>query len=343
MENLLKLQQKIIPELLEILSVRYNILRNIKYNQPIGRRLLSEKVNISERVVRSETNFLKEQKFIDVNSIGMAITKDGDEVLDGLKHLIRELMGISDLEHELKSALNIKKAIIIPGDVDIDITLFNELGKAAANYIKEILKDNIIISITGGHTVKEVVDNFPKISKFKNIKVFPGRGGMGKETEVQSNTLVEILANKLDATYDLLHVPDNLSHNSFAALLEEETIKNIFCCIENSYILIHGIGNAKVMCDKRNLPQYIKENIEQKGGVGEAYGHYFDIDGNIIYSMSSIGIQEEKVHKIENMIAIAAGVEKSEAIIAVEKNKHNGILITDESTAKAIINILNNV
>ena len=90
------------------------------------------------------------------------------------------------------------------------------------------------------------------MTKFKNIKVLPGRGGMGKETEIQSNTLVENLANKLEAIYELLHIPDNISDDSFKALIKESHIKDTFENISKSDILIHGIGLAKEMCDKRS-------------------------------------------------------------------------------------------
>jgi central glycolytic genes regulator len=337
MEDIFKLQQKLMPELLEILKIRYDILRNVKHNQPIGRRLLATTVNLSERVVRSETNFLKEQNLIEVNTLGMSVTSEGEEVLQGLKLFIREVNGLHGLETEIKVGLNIKDVIIIPGDVNKDNSLFSELGKATASYIKDILDDNIAISLTGGHTVKEVVDNFQKTSKFKNMKVLPARGGMGKDIELQSNTLVQALANKLQATYELLHIPDNLSHSTFETLLKEKEIKRIFDMIEHSFILIHGIGVAEEMCKKRNLSSEIIFNIKKYGAVGEAYGHYFNSSGEIVYSMPFIGIPKNHIDGVKNMVAVAAGTQKAKAIIAVERNKTNSILVTDEATAREIL------
>ena len=43
MRYLLKIQEKIAPELISIVENRYIILRNIYYYQPIGRRALAEK------------------------------------------------------------------------------------------------------------------------------------------------------------------------------------------------------------------------------------------------------------------------------------------------------------
>ena len=97
MKELLKLQMKLVPELLSVLDMRYNILSNIYYNQPIGRRMLSNNLNLSERIIRSEVNFLKEQNLIDINSIGMNITDEGTDLLRDLKFFIREIKKIKIL------------------------------------------------------------------------------------------------------------------------------------------------------------------------------------------------------------------------------------------------------
>ena len=64
---------------------RYDILKNIYHNQPVGRRILSEKLNIGERSIRTETAFLKEQGLIEIHSSGMIITEDGRVVIKKLK------------------------------------------------------------------------------------------------------------------------------------------------------------------------------------------------------------------------------------------------------------------
>lgn len=87
MQEILKLQKKIIPELVELLEKRYNILSTIYYNQPIGRRILANKLNLGERVVRTEINFFKEQGLIEIHTPGMTVTKDGEKLLMNLKNL----------------------------------------------------------------------------------------------------------------------------------------------------------------------------------------------------------------------------------------------------------------
>ena len=225
MENILKVEQRIVPELIELLEKRHDILRTICYNQPIGRRILSNHMCISERIVRNEINFLKSQNLIEVNALGMFITSDGEEIIQQLKGFIHEIKGLSKIERSIEKYLKLKQVIVVPGNVEVDKSVLKELGKAAASYAMDVIKDNSIIALTGGSTVKEVVDSFPKNNKYKNILVLPARGGMARNVEIQANTLVARLADKIGGNYELLHLPDNLSNAALETILNEKDIK----------------------------------------------------------------------------------------------------------------------
>lgn len=340
MEKVLKVQQKIVPELVELLEKRYNILRTIYYNQPVGRRVLANNLGIGERIVRTEINFLKTQGFIEINTPGMTITKEGEEIIDKLKDFIHELRGLSEIEKVIKESLKLKNVIIVPGDCDEDRTVMSELGRAAASYLKSMIKDGNTIAITGGSTIKEVIDNMPKVANLKDVLVVPARGGMGRDVETQANTLSARLANKVDGSYKLLHVPDNLSDRAMSTIIGEKDIQDILSTIYNADILIYGIGRAYKMAERRGLSEEQIDKMKSDGAVGEAFGYYFDKEGNIVYSTPSIGIKNEEIGKIETLIAVAGGSTKAEAILSTERNNRSSILITDEGAAKELMNLI---
>jgi central glycolytic genes regulator len=343
LHEVMKLAQKIVPETVELLEKRYNILRTIYYNQPVGRRILASHLGVGERIVRTEIDFLKSQNLIEINTPGMTITPEGEEIIDRLKEFIHDLKGLSEIEEHLKDKLRLRNVIIVPGDVDNDKTVLSELGKAAASIMKNLIKDNAIIALTGGSTIKEVIDNVPKISSFKDVLVVPARGGMGRSLEIQANNLAASLAKKIGANYKLLHIPDNLSSSALNAMLNEKDVKEIVENIRNTNILIYGIGRADEMGARRGLPDYKITELKNQGAVGEAFGYYFNDNGDIICSASTIVVDAYSLKNIENLIAVAAGKRKAEAILATERNFRNSILVTDESTAKEIINILDKI
>ena len=340
MQNILKLQQKVVPELIELLQKRYDILRVIYYNGPIGRRILANDMNISERIVRNEINFLKSQNLIEVNASGMFITSDGEEIINKLKGFIHEIKGLSKTEKFIEKHLKLQQVIVVPGDVDLDKSVLKELGKATAVYAMDILKDNSIIALTGGSTVKQVVEGFPKNNKYNNILVLPARGGMARNVEIQANTLVANLADKIGGSYELLHAPDNLSNAALATILNEKEIKNIIEKIRRAEVLIYGIGIATDMARKRGLSEEDIMKLEELGAVGEAFGHYYNELGEIVHSTPTIGVKNEDVKYIKTLIAVAAGKNKARAIIATEINRSSTVLIVDEAAAKEIINIM---
>lgn len=342
MKDLIKMQQKIVPEIVELLEKRYNILRAVYYNQPVGRRILANKLGMGERIVRTEVTFLKGQKLIDIDTLGMTVTSEGKEIIDKLKDCIHDIRGLSDIEKSIKEKLNLKNVIVVPGDIDQDKTVMSELGRAAAQCLRSYIKEGAVIALTGGTSVKETVDSMSKISNIKNITVIPARGGMGKNVETQANTLVAELAKKINGNYKLLHVQDNLSSNAIQTMMNEKNIKEVLDLIHKANVLVYGIGRADVMGKKRGLSDTEVEKLIQMGAVGEAFGYYFNKEGNIVYSSPTIGMKNDEVESVENLIAVAGGARKADAIFSIALHNRNGILITDEGAGKEIIQKLNN-
>ena len=341
-QEILKLQKKIVPELVEVLEKRYNILRTIYYNQPIGRRILANQVNLGERIVRTEISFLKEQGLIEINTPGMNITKNGEEIVTKLKDFIHEIKGLSEIEDQIKTLLNLRQVIIVSGDVEENPMVLKELGKACSNYVKDIIKNNSIIAITGGSTLKEVIEAFPRLNNLSNILVVPARGGMGKKVETQANTLAASLAEKINGTYKMLHIPENLSLDILDFLLKEKGIKEIIDCIHNADILIYGIGNAMEMATKRGAAQEEIDRLTKLGSIGEAFGCYFNKDSEVVCQITPIGINIKDAKKISTHIAVAGGKNKVESIISTQRNNTNGILVTDEAAGREILEQLKN-
>ena len=63
-KKLVDLQRLVIPEISTLIELRYNILSTVKSEAPIGRRNLAYVLDMSERQVRNEIDFLQEQKLV---------------------------------------------------------------------------------------------------------------------------------------------------------------------------------------------------------------------------------------------------------------------------------------
>ena len=339
MKNLLKIQQKLIPEVIEIMTKRYLVLREISLSGPIGRRALANNLQNSERIIRTETELLKQQGLIDVASKGMTITQEGQQLLKDLKDAMRDVIGINQLQEEIRQYLGIKKVILIPGSYDNNHSLIKDIGSQAAKYFLDIIKDNDIVSIAGGSTMLEFARSIKSDKKYNSITVVPARGSMGLDVETQSNNVVAEISKNIHSNYKLLNVPDQLCEESIKMLTQEPEIKSTLELIDNSDVLVFGVGRADEMVERRKLSDEIAKNIMDKKAVGEAFGHYFNKKGEIVYKLNTVGIDMKSFKNKRETIAVFAGRKKAEAFIPISKINKNIVLITDEESAKEILKL----
>lgn len=329
----------VFPEIEELLPIRFNLLNAIKSKQPVGRRMLSIGMGYTERMVRRECDILKDCHLIDYHPDGMRITQRGIDALEALSESFYQMSGLTIIQEELAKSLSIKRVIIGSfGPYREDATL-TEVGAEASKYLNQILAPGNVVGLTGGSSIERVVNGYKSDwagNALKDVMVVPARGGLGNKSEHQANTLAEKLADKLDAKYQLLYTQDNLSKSTIEELKNEPSIQKILKTISDIDILLFGIGRASVMADRRVLEQTEIDKIMGKGAVAESFGYYFNKSGEIVHEISTIGIDLNKYKTIQNVIAVAAGEDKVEAIVAISKLNPNLVLVTDEQTAKSI-------
>ena len=341
MENnkILEIQNKIVPETVELFMKRYEILKVISSLQPIGRRSLSVKLGISERTMRTEIDKLKEMNLIDIRTAGVELTKEGIDLLSEIHNSFYYIKNLSDIELKLMDKLKLKKVAVVAGDAERDSFVFNDLGKKAAEIVLELIKNDTVLGITGGTTMACVVKQMKRKKGIKNLLVLPARGGLSEELEIQANTIAANLAEKLDATYKLLHIPDNLDEHELNVLKNNKLINDVLSDIQKINLLVFGLGNAREMAKRRKAEKNIFNRIEKDRLTAEAFGYFFDNEGNVKMQTNSVGITLENFKDIKNSIGVAAGKSKAEAIYAITKFNNNFILITDEAAAMRILEL----
>jgi central glycolytic genes regulator len=336
MKDLVMVQKKLVPDLLNTMRWRYQILQRIFLTQPIGRRTLAQSLHTTERILRAEVDFFKQQGLLAVESIGMHLTDAGYQLLQDLERIMREVIGLSDLELRLSERLGIPKVIVVPGNSDQDPVIKRELGYAAAALVRMEIRDEDTIAVTGGTTIALLAEMMP-ITQPRNVTVVPARGGLGEHVEYLANTIASRLAEKLGGTYKMFHVPDFMSDEVYQSLLSEPHVQERLAQIRSARIVVHGIGEALRMAERRQLPSHIVEHLRKQNAVAEAFGYYFDPSGQIVYSMKTVGLQLKDLDAVERIVAVAGGESKAKAIQAIAKGYRQDVLVTDEGAAHAIL------
>ncbi len=340
MRDIAKTLQKLIPKEMDTLVRRYNILNCIQLFQPIGRRSIAQRLDVSEKAIRSDTEYFKTEGFIQVTSLGMELESAGTDMLNRLKEFIKHLEGLSNIEEKVRQILDCEELLIVSGDADVGEESKINMANVAAKVLLDHIQVNSIVALTGGSTIHKVISQLkPTHMFYPDVVIVPARGSLGNNIEYHANTLVSVLAKKINSQYRLLNIPDNLSQKALESVRQEPDIQQTIASILKANIIVYGIGNVDEMAVRRSLDEETIKYLKDHAAVAEVLGNYFDQLGQVVYTSRSIGITIEEMKDLNYPIAVAGGSSKAEAILAVRKFVAKGCLIIDEGAAKRIIEV----
>ncbi|MBD7937015.1 hypothetical protein H9655_08225 [Cytobacillus sp. Sa5YUA1] len=338
MNKWMNVTQKVIPDLMEIMKRRYEILQQTSLMEPVGRRSLAAKVGMTERVLRAELDFLREQGLMIVDAQGTRLSEAGKQLLVDLHEVIKEWSGLNDKEINMTKMLQIEKVLLTYGDTDKDETVKSELGKEVARLIQVLANGGMTIAVTGGSTISTVADALKKQQHMSDVLFVPARGGVGTDMKFQANTLAARMAEESGATYQTLYVPDVVGEDMYQSIIKEPEIKQVLTVIKKADIVIHGIGNALEMAERRGTHTENIKELTESGAIAEAFGYYFNEEGKVVHRLQTVGLQLEDLQQADYVIAVAGGSTKAKAIAAYMKQApKQTILVTDEVVAEELL------
>lgn len=209
--------------------------------------------------------------------------------------------------------------------------------KAAVEYVLPILKSgNKKIALSWGRTVQDVVNSLPEITTTDNV-VFPLFGATDNERSYfSSNELARGMADKIGATVKYAWFP-YVTDSAEDCVLQKKIsyYKKMEELWNNADVALVGIGNAEII---EVLGETFGNNEKHSQVVGDIATHFFDEEGNDIdLYENTLCASIENIRNAKHTIAVACGDGKASAIAGALKTKLVDILITDEYTAKRVL------
>lgn len=334
------LLEALVPDVLKILRQRYLVLEQISLNAPVGRRVVAQHLGLSERNVRTETEYLKKLSLIEIKNFGMFLTEKGEKTLQDAAPLIDRLFNAGENEVKLAKKLGIERTIIVPGNADLQDRVFEEMGEELNSALDLLLPlGHSIITVLGGAALAKAAKYLSSsLSNNRQLEFVPGRGALGENVATQSNTIVQEMAAKTNGSYKTLYLPEQVSEAAYKSLIREDTIADLLQDISQSDAVIHGIGLAQEMAQRRGYNSIKLSELREKHAVTECFGCFFDDKGKIVDRITQVGLQFENLKKIPHIFAFACGARKAEAIKAYMPNAPRQTwLITDEGASNKIL------
>ena len=256
-----------------------------------------------------------------------------------------DLLGSSKkTAQEIEKKYGLKKVIVAHAPYESSEIVKRNIGREAAKYIVDLVREKQSIGIAWGTTILEMVKSLhPKHVESLNVVELIGSAGH-ISTEFTASELARRFAENFSAKRFVLQSPALVSSIDLKnSLISEKNIREVMEMGKRVDVAIVGIGAIDY-----NSPVYRALNLSQKDmneilaadAVGDICFRFFDIDGNkckLSFDERLIGIDLDDFKKIGLRIGVAGGENKVESIRGAISNLIINVLVTDRFTANELL------
>jgi DNA-binding transcriptional regulator LsrR (DeoR family) len=248
---------------------------------------------------------------------------------------------------ELEQALCLRYGLStceVSPDLDEEGLPLRTLGLAGASWLRRWLEsgEELTIGIGHGRTLAAAVRAMPRFNA-NELQFVSLLGGLTRNFAANPHDVIHLLAEKTGAKAFVMPVPffANTSEDR-EVLLSQRGVAEVFQLAETAPLKVVGIGTVEaetqLVASGMIEPSEIKA-ISEAGGVGEMLGHFFDSEGTALETpltsrTLAVSLDETRDDRI---IALAGGPEKVAPLRAVLNSRRLSGLITDERTARALL------
>jgi DNA-binding transcriptional regulator LsrR (DeoR family) len=254
---------------------------------------------------------------------------------------------VFELEHRLQVTCGVPEAVVVPqlGE-DPDATL-QSVGRAAANYLLQRLRDGDTICISGGKALHAVIQALKPRRRY-DVRVVPATGGVQGRHYTDVNFLAAELANRLGGKAYQLHAPIFVdTPQECQTLLALRQVSEILEIARKAQVALVGIGSiipgSPSYFELTSLNEEGRRRIvEDECGVGEILAQIYDAQGQpcaLAYNQRVVGLSYETLRTIPLSIGVAATEQKVLPICGALRGKYLKTVVTDEATATGVLDL----
>jgi DNA-binding transcriptional regulator LsrR (DeoR family) len=254
---------------------------------------------------------------------------------------------VFSLESRLKAIFGLDDVVVIPTVPEGGDAVIHTLGRAAAAYLLERVRDGDIIGIAAGQAILALIQSVDAPRKY-DVTVVPVVGGVQGLATSDVNFLSTELANRLGGKAYQLHAPafvETQEHRD--ALLAMMPVREILDVARRATVALVGIGildpeTSRFVKYSALSPQEMTHIINVDGGVGDIASHIFNIEGRLCapeYDNRAVGLTLAEIQRIPLIIGIAATAAKALPLYGVLRGRYLHTLITDEAAAEGVLKL----
>ncbi|SNT73989.1 bifunctional sugar-binding transcriptional regulator/dihydroxyacetone kinase subunit DhaK [Paracoccus seriniphilus] len=241
----------------------------------------------------------------------------------------------------LKERFDLQDCLVIPSEGG-ERSLTERLGAAGAQALRRVMRPGDTLAVTWGRTVLAVADalSHPGLD---DLRVVQATGSTTARIPWTPETCASRIAQALHASWVPISAPAIVSDPALRRdLLNQPLLAEQVAVLAEANRILMGVSSMRP-----------ESTIHTSGFLDSADHHrdYPDAVASIVGRLVSargaavtgpvndrtIGIDLEALRRIPQRIAVAGGIDKIAAILAVLRGRFANVLVTDAATARGIL------
>jgi deoxyribonucleoside regulator len=249
------------------------------------------------------------------------------------------------LEQRLVSTFNLKAARVLVADNKGYEQMLEGLGVLAARYLDGFLHDGMIIGISWGTALYQMIRAM-RPRALPGVEVLQLIGATGAESiPTDGPILAQLLTSRLGGFCRYLHAPLIVDTEvARETLLQDRNIRETLARAERADVALVGIGCTDTELYSLRRAGYITEEETQRvrtaGVVGDICAQHYSLAGqwlDIDINRRAIGVSLNTLSKIGMVIGVAGGSRKAAALLGALRGHYVNVLITDDQAAEKVL------
>lgn len=264
-----------------------------------------------------------------------------------------ETTGSLEIATQIQEAFGLAECIVTPslGQAEsqeiADAQARRAVGIAAASFLSRRLSmpDPVTIGLAWGRSITAMVDELPKLSK-ANLKIVSLMGSLSRNARTNPFDCVHSLAQLCEGEAYILPAPFIAdSEADYDVIMGQKLVQQTLKLARAADFYIASFGD----CSKHSFIYHHDllhddeiDEIINAGAVADMLGKFFDKDGTLLdntLNRRTPSISYDDIRSRE-LVLLAAGLGKGEALLAILKSGTVNRLIVDGDLADAVVHDL---
>jgi DNA-binding transcriptional regulator LsrR (DeoR family) len=252
----------------------------------------------------------------------------------------------TELESRLEADFGLEEALVVEVDGrESEDMLRRHIGAAGAEYLWRTLMPGDSIGLAWGTTLEAMAQAMPPRAA-DNVTVVQTLGGIGPpDHDAYAASIARRFATALDGASVLLPAPGIVASSDVRdALRSDPHVQAALDRIDKLDVIYAGIGSLAsnpLLMDGQTLSAKVVKELQRAGAIGDIALRFFDASGRFVRTSLDeriLGITPEQLERHARVVALAGGKKKVDAMRAALRAGVVNVLITDQTTARALLN-----